>query len=170
MWLAGPNDAWLPVRIWGSPPPPPSEGAPALYHWTGSAWTPDAVPSRFPHRRYLPGPDLGLITERRLALSLAGTIPAFPFTGTRQAWAGRGRYAVRNGLYSVGKVGDGHLGGGWTSGDQAVSGISMGRLGARSILRWAGILRDRFGGSCSGDWRASSVRPTTGNIHKLWHC
>ena len=166
MWLAGPNEAWLAVELPTPLTPDLSEiPQPALYHWTGSAWT--QTPSPLDSRT--DGPFVGPIwgsSPNDVWLFVGGTTPGFVH------WDGQAWTTASNTLPGTvfglwGSSATDIWAGGWTNADQGAMWHFDGTSWSEVDLGFSGSFESIWG-SCPGDfWAASSDQ--SGNVHKLWH-
>ncbi len=161
IWLAGPNDAWLAVQLPTPVTPDLSEiPQPALYHWTGSAWT--QTPSHLDS--VVGGAGVGPFwgsSPNDVWLSVGSATPGF-IHWNGQAWT----TALE--VFSLwGSSATDIWAGGWSKNEQGVMWHFDGTSWSEVDVALSGFFGSIWG-SCSGDFWATFENPTRGSS-ELWH-
>ena len=166
IWLAGPNDAWLAVQLPTPVTPDLNEiPQPALYHWTGSAWTQTPSPLDSVVGGAVVGPIWGS-SPNDVWLFVGGATPGF-IHWDGHAWT-TADDTLSGAVFSLwGSSATDIWAGGWSKSDQGVMWHFDGTSWSEVDFAIRGIFEGMWG-SCSGDFWAS-LESETGNPAELWH-
>ena len=165
IWLSGPNEAWLAVQLPTPVMPDLTEiPQPALYHWTGSAWTktPSPVDS-------MAGAGVGPMWSSSPSdvWAIVGdtTYGAIHWDG--RTWTTAAETFSGSVFNMWGSSATDIWAGGWSNNDAGVMWHFDGRSWSELDFGFSGQFRSLWG-SCSGDFWATS-EDQMGSPPVLWH-